>query len=190
MSTKNELRKELIKKRSLLPKQLKTAWDKEISERIINTEYFKNASQVLLFAATGSEFDTSLLRSSCIETGKKTYYPRCSDKNGAMRFFLVKSESDLECGMYNIREPKIGCPEYSELTGDIAIVPALSADMSFKRLGYGKGYYDRFLKDFHGVSICPCYEAMRTDMLPADEFDISVDFVAAETGFYKKEGIL
>lgn len=184
--TKNEIRKSLIKKRDLLEPSFKSCLDKAISDCIINSVQFKNARQALLFAPTGSEFNTEHIAREAVKSGKRLYYPRCADKDGKMDFFLVSDESDFRIGMYGIREPREGCPEYSEKDGDIIIVPALSVDKSFIRIGYGKGYYDRFLKNFHGVSVCPCYEEMRTDRLPADEFDICVDIVATQNGLYKR----
>lgn len=188
--TKNEIRKSLIKKRNSLDPSFKIGLDKKISDYIINSEYFKNARNVLIFAPTGSEFDTELIAAESRKLSKALFYPKCADKNGIMNFFLVNNESDFESGMYGIREPREGCSEYKERDGDIIIVPALSVDRGFIRIGYGKGYYDRFLKNFHGVSICPCYEEMRTILLPADEFDKKVDVVATENGLYKKEVIL
>lgn len=190
MITKEEIRKSLIAERNDIDPVSKMRRDKKISDNIINSSCFQNANQVLVFASTGSEFDTSYIIEKCRISNKKVYYPKCLDKKGRMEFFLVNDIHDLKLGMYGIYEPKEDCETYSFQDGDIVIVPALSVDKVFIRIGYGKGYYDRFLKEFHGKSICPCYDEMRTDRLPSDEFDISVDFVATETGFYQKEVIL
>lgn len=184
------MRKVLKARRNGIDKALKIGLDKKISEYIINSEYFKNARQVLLFSPSGSEFDTRYTAESCRSNGKTVYYPKCLDEDGQMRFFLVNNDSDLTEGMYDIREPREGCSEYTEQKGDIIIVPALSVDKDFVRIGYGKGYYDRFLKNFHGESICPCYDELRTERLPADEFDIRVDLVVTQSGLYKREVIL
>lgn len=161
-----------------------------ITEEIFGSDEFKRAEQVLIFASTGTEFDTSLIADECRKTGKRLFYPKCTDKNGRMTFYLVSDADDLECGMYKIFEPKSNLPEYAFENGDIILVPALSVDKNFMRIGYGKGYYDRFLQNFQGVSICPCYKEMMTRELPTDEFDIQVDVIATETGFYRKEDIL
>lgn len=189
MITKKEIRKSLIAERNDIDPLSKIRRDKMISDNILNSPYFKNANQVLVFASTSSEFNTAHIIEKCRNMNKNVYYPKCLDKKGGMKFFLVGNDDDLKCGMYGIYEPKAHCTEYTFRSDDIVIVPALSVDKNFYRIGYGKGYYDRFLKEFQGKSICPCYEEMRTDKLPTDEFDIAVDFVATETGFYQKEVI-
>lgn len=186
MMTKLQIRKELIVRRNAIESFSKSKYDRQISEYITNCQSFKEARQILLFAPTGSEFDTAHIAEASRKAGKLLYYPKCTDRNGQMKFFLIDNKNDFVSGMYGILEPRDGCPEYFFKENDLIIVPALSVDRNFIRIGYGKGYYDRFLKDFHGKSICPCYDEMRTDTLPADEFDIKVDFIATQSGLHKR----
>ncbi len=177
---KKETRKLLLKKRKEIPKDKKEIYDKEISEKIINTDYFKNASQVLVFASAQDEFDTSSIIERCRMEDKQVFYPVCLDKSGNMEFRRVDSHDDLESGMYNIPEPKATCKEYIQKENDIIVVPCLSATQNGYRIGYGKGYYDRFLKDFNGVSICPCYDELLSDTLPTDKFDIKINILVTQ----------
>jgi 5-formyltetrahydrofolate cyclo-ligase len=177
---KRETRKQLLKKRKEILKEKKTIYDKEISNRIIQSDYFKNASQVLVFASTENEFDTRHIVEKCRTEGKRVFYPICIDDSGEMVFKKVDSLGDMQYGMYNILEPKSYCKEYRQKENDLVIVPCLSATESGYRIGYGKGYYDRFLKNFNGVSICPCYEEMVSDTLPTDEFDIRIKILATQ----------
>lgn len=177
---KKELRKVLLEKRRNIPKEKKAKYDKEISEKIISSDYFKKAEQVLVFASTDEEFDTRYIIERCRFEHKRVFYPLCLDRDGNMKFYKVDSVGDLEVGMYGILEPKNTCKPYRPKESDIAIVPALSVDKRKYRIGYGKGYYDRFLKNFNGVSICPCYSEMCAENLIADEYDIKVSHVATE----------
>ncbi len=177
---KKDLRKILREKRRSIPKVQKEIYDKAISEKIINTDYFKNAEQILVFASTDEEFDTRYIIERCRIEYKRVFYPRCFDKNGNMEFFKVDSVGDLEIGMMGLLEPKHTCKPYKSKENDIIIVPALSVDKNKYRIGYGGGYYDRFLKNFNGVSICPCYSEMCSESLPTDEYDIKVSVVATE----------
>ena len=177
---KKELRKILREKRRNISKTQKAIYDKTISEKIINTDYFKKAEQVLIFASTDEEFDTRYIIERCRLEHKRVFYPRCLDKNGNMEFFKVDSVGDLEIGIMGLLEPKKTCKPYKPKENDIAIVPALSADKKHYRIGYGGGYYDRFLKKFNGVSICPCYSELYSESLPADEYDIKVSIIATE----------
>lgn len=177
---KKQLRKMLSEKRKDIPKEEKLIYDKEISRKIINSDYFKNANQVLVFASTESEFDTRFIIERCRLQYKRVFYPLCIDNEGNMKFLKADSVGDLKIGMYDIPEPKPTCKEYKPAENDIIIVPCLSVDKNGYRIGYGKGYYDRFLKDFSGVSICPCYEELLTDELPTDEYDIKINVLVTQ----------
>lgn len=177
---KKELRKILLEKRRSIPKEKKAIYDKEISKNIIGSDYFKKAEQVLIFASTDEEFDTCYIIERCRLEHKRVFYPRCLDRDGNMEFLKADCVGDLELGSYKLLEPKTTCKKYKPKENDLIIVPALSVDKNKHRIGYGKGYYDRFLKDFNGVSICPCYSEMCTEKLPADEYDIKVSYVATD----------
>ncbi len=177
---KKGARKLLFEKRKEIPKEKKVIYDKEISKKIVESDSFKKATQVLVFASAKDEFDTSLIVESCRAENKKVFYPVCLDKLGNMEFKKVDSTDDLEIGTYDIPEPKPYCKEYIQKENDIIIVPCLSVDNNGYRIGYGKGYYDRFLQNFNGVSFCPCYEEMTSDTLPSDSFDVKVKFLVTQ----------
>lgn len=177
---KQELRKILLEKRRSIPKDKKAKYDKEISEKIINSDYFKKAEQVLVFASTDEEFDTRYIIERCRMEHKRVFYPLCLDRDGNMEFLKADSVGDLEIGSFKLLEPKKTCKKYKPKENDLIIVPALSVDKDKHRIGYGKGYYDRFLKNFNGVSICPCYSELCTEHLPADKYDIKVSYVATD----------
>ncbi len=185
---KKQIRKELKEKRKNIPIDKKVIYDKEISRKIIQSDYFKKAEQILVFASVDDEFDTENIIEKCRIENKSVFYPLCIDNQGEMTFFKVNSQEDLQSGMYNIPEPKSTCKEYKPEKNDLIIVPCLSVDKNGYRIGYGKGYYDRFLKDFKGVSICPCYEQLLTDSLPTDEYDVKINILITEK--FTKEVIL
>ena len=178
---KKDLRKKLIEKRKSISANKKAIFDKEISLKIIETDCFKKAEQVLIFASSPEEFDTRFIIEKCRLLHKRVFLPRCLDKAGTMKFFKVDCSGDLEIGSFNLSEPKLTCKPYTQKPDDLVIVPALSVDKNHYRIGYGKGYYDRFLKDFNGVSICPCYSEMCEEVLPTDEYDIKINMIT-DTG--------
>ncbi len=178
---KSALRKTLLKKRKEIPQEKKIIYSKEISKKIISSDYFKNAKQVLIFSSTDDEFDTRYIAEECKIKAKTLFYPICLNENGNMEFLKVANTDDLECGMYGILEPKRTCEKYIPQKSDIVIVPCLSVDKNGYRIGYGKGYYDRFLKDFKGKSICPCFSEMLCDTLPTDKNDIKINILVTQT---------
>lgn len=177
---KKILRKRLVEKRKGLDKTQKAKWDKSISEKITNSDYFKNAQQVLVFSSTDDEFDTSYIVKCCKAQSKDIFYPLCVDRNGNMIFLRVDSPEDLVVGMYGIKEPKSTCEKYIQKENDLVIVPCLSTDKQKNRIGYGKGYYDRFLNDFNGVSVSPCYDTMLEDEIPTDKYDMQINIIVTD----------
>ncbi|MBR2455300.1 MAG: 5-formyltetrahydrofolate cyclo-ligase [Clostridia bacterium] len=177
---KKILRKRLIESRKSLDKTEKAKWDKIISEKIINSDYFKNAKQVLIFSSTDDEFDTRYIIERCRLLYKRVFYPLCIDSEGKMEFYKVDSVGDLQVGMYNILEPKSTCKKYIPQDNDLVIVPCLSADRHKNRIGYGKGYYDRFLKDFNGMSVSPCYDILLEDEIPTDKYDMQINIIVTD----------
>ncbi len=177
---KKETRKQLLQKRKDIPKSKRIIYNEEISKKIIESDFYENANQVLVFASTADEFDTSFIVEKCRIDGKKVFYPICIDNSGKMEFKEVNSPNDLAYGMYNILEPKAYCTDYKQGENDIIIVPCLSVDKNGYRIGYGKGYYDRFLKNFNGMSICPCYDELLSDTLPIDKFDMKINILVTQ----------
>lgn len=177
---KKILRKRLIESRKSLDKVEKAKWDKIISEKIIKSDCFKKAEQVLIFSSTDDEFDTRYIIERCRLLYKRVFYPLCIDSDGKMEFYKVDSVGDLQVGMYNILEPKSTCKKYIPQDNDLIIVPCLSADKHKNRMGYGKGYYDRFLKDFNGVSISPCYDILLEDEIPTDKYDMKINIIVTD----------
>ena len=72
-----------------------------------------------------------------------------------MTFFIISSEEDIEIGEYGIPAPRIGCPAYIDTPQALCLVPALALDARGRRIGYGGGYYDRFLPAFSGTAVVP-----------------------------------
>ncbi len=177
---KKDLRNTILQKRKNIDENTKSKKDLEISKRICDLNCFQNARQVLLFSSKQDEFDTRYIIERCREQGKRTFFPLCLDKNGNMEFLKVDCLGDLTFGMYGILEPKPTCKKYKQLEGDVIIVPAVTVDRDFNRLGYGRGYYDRFLKDFNGIVICPCYEEFISDAVPTDNNDIKVSIIVTD----------
>lgn len=174
--TKKEFRKEYLSLRNGIPLSQKENFDRILTEKILSMPEFKNAESILLFASVGSEVDTWELFRESIKQNKKVYFPKCIDGE-KMVFLRAVSKEDFTDGKYGIPEPT-GDEEYTPHSqSDLAVIPALSVGRDFSRLGYGKGYYDRFLKDFKGISICPIYPQLLCHGVPTDKFDIPLKII-------------
>ena len=97
-----------------------------------------------------------------------------------MEFRIIKSFSDLHKGFYGISEPDDTCEKVCSFDDAVCLVPGIAFDQNGYRLGYGKGYYDRFLKNNVSVSAGLCYNNLVVNELPINDFDMKVDFIITE----------
>ncbi|MCL2633603.1 MAG: 5-formyltetrahydrofolate cyclo-ligase [Oscillospiraceae bacterium] len=148
---KNALRQELKEKRRGFNK---TEKDIIIFEKLIALPQFVNAESVLTYASMPIEVDTSRLIEFCRNNNTPVATPEI--ENNTMRFV----------------------PEV-DLSNSVCIVPALAYNTENYRLGFGGGYYDRFLKDYKGISIGLCYREFITE-IPVEEHDVPVDIVLTD----------
>lgn len=175
---KKELRKKFKRLRSeLLLKEEKSL---KICNNFLNSDTYKNAKIILCYAALKDEVNTDLIIKKSLEDGKVIALPRCIDKNGLMIYYIINSLDDLEMGSFGISEPNTDCAELKDFADSVCIVPALSFDKYGYRLGYGKGFYDRFLENYIGCSVGLCYNELLSLNLPINEFDRSVNIVITD----------
>ncbi len=169
VNEKSELRKKFLSLRGTLPvKELCLSHLEDFAE-------FKNAETVFCYVSAGSEVRTLNLIGEMF-TSKRVVVPFCTDKCGNMIAVEIKSLDELKDGLFGIPEP-INTQEFSKNEIDFAIVPAVAFDKEGYRLGYGKGYYDRFLSDITPYKLGVCAEELLVEKLPHDEFDVKMDSV-------------
>lgn len=164
----------------------KRSIDERICSHIINSRFFPDCDTVLLYSAIGSEVDLALLHASARKSGKRVAYPRVESK-GEIKFYYVDEYESMETGAYGIKEPIFGseCVCLSSLIAPLIIVPALCYSRSGGRLGYGGGYYDKFLACFNGISLGVCYSDCIASELITEQHDICVDHIVTQDGFIK-----
>lgn len=175
------LRRKLLKKRKELPGLSEKG--KRIQELLISLPCFKEAERVLFYVNLSEEPATDLLMEEAWRQGKAVYVPRCFP-GGIISFYRVRGREELSPGSYGILEP----PEREEALlreasqKDLCLVPGVSFDEEGFRLGYGKGYYDRFLagKRLHTVGLC--FKALLASRLPRETWDRRVELVLTEQG--------
>lgn len=181
MQIKKELRKELKLKRKNIEKKAQN--DEFIRENLICSDLYLDAKQVLFYAALDDEIIIDDCITDALMLGKKAALPVCTDDNGNMDFYYINSMDDLKAGFFGVREPDINkCEKVTDFSDSICIVPAIAYDKSGHRLGYGKGYYDRFLKNNTLISVGVCYNELIEDNLPNDEYDIPVNYIITQNG--------
>ena len=146
METKKEIRSRLKKQRSLLGADECHSMSHEIYKRLIALELDREYDNILLYSAIRNEVNTDEYFTYLINKAKRIYYPRVSGDK--MSFYRVRSLDELNCGSFNIKEPDM-TKEYTQADGRaLMIVPGLAFSDTGYRIGYGKGFYDRYLSSF------------------------------------------
>ena len=158
----------------------KAKLDNDITERLMRTFQYKNAETVLCYVSTPIEVDTLLLIKKSLENGKRVAVPKCRPETTTMDFYLIKGFEDLERGTFGVLEPIESKCELFQGGNSICIVPGLCFDHGGYRLGYGKGYYDRFLTDYSQTKIGICYNDCVQQRLFHGRYDVPVDLLITE----------
>ncbi len=182
---KDDIREEYKALRSAMSREEKAKRDIAICQAVESLVSFRYAEFVLLYAATTDEIDVSLIAQSALKKGKKICFPRCDKKTHTMEYHIVSSLDELSPDSYGICEPPEDAPIYdakNETGGAVCFVPGLVYDRSGFRLGYGKGFYDRYLSDFSGCTIGVVYSDYILPEVPRGRFDVSVDILLTEKG--------
>ena len=178
---KNKLRGICIDTRKKMSAEKKLLFDNDIFLRIIASEQYSVSKTLITYISKDIEVDTVRLIYKALSDGKRVAVPKCLNKTGDMDFYVIKSLDMLEKGCFGVYEPKTNvCEKLSDYSESMSIVPGLSFDGSGCRLGYGKGYYDRFLSVYDGVSAGICYSNCMVSRVPKDRYDVPVDFVITE----------
>ena len=183
---KKELRAELKQKRDSIELARKKQLDRAIVKRIAASREFQRANKVLLYAPHGSEINLLPLVRHAQSLGKTVAFPRCNVADCTLQFFVLAPDAKLVKGAYGIYEPAPDAPLCEPDAQTLCIVPGLSFDRSGHRLGYGKGYYDRFLADFVGMTVGALYEELRSSALPTEAHDLPVAAVFTEQARYDR----
>lgn len=181
---KKQLRADyLARRRSLDPAQ-KAKMDEKIVAAFTSLISYRYADVLLLYYPRSDEVDIRPIITMALAAGKKVALPRCKN-GGQMDFLFVESENDLAPGTFGLTEPKEDCPLFDPVQGSKGVlmaVPGLSFDRKGYRLGYGKGYYDRYLEDREITTAGLVYSDFVADRLPRGRFDLPVHFIVTEKG--------
>lgn len=153
-----------------------------IFHNFINSRFFNEFETILCYVSVDDEVDSRMIIDFCIESGKKIYIPNCVGKT--MSFYRLNSSKFLIKGKFGI--PTVSNVSASVLTdysGALCIVPAISFDKKGYRIGYGGGYYDRFLDKKNIATLGLTFDKCMTDSLPYERYDKKVGTILTESGF-------
>lgn len=162
-----------------LPEEYIKRSDRGIVENLLALEGWKRALSLFVYVSGNREPDTKAIILRALLEGKVVAVPRCLD-GGIMEARIITSPNELRPGRFGILEPDgngvVLHPRYI----DLVVAPCIAADRQGYRLGYGGGYYDRYLAQVRCTTVCLCRKRLLRESLPHDALDRPVDLVITE----------
>lgn len=154
-----------------------------IKDRLVASPEFIEAEIIGITISRYPEVETRLIIEAAWEQGKKIVVPRCQAKTRTMDFRLIKSFSELETVYMDLLEP-IVAETTAVIKEDISlqIVPGIVFSEGGYRIGFGGGYYDRYMKDFQGEALSLAFEMQTGMTVPVESHDIPVGKIITEKG--------
>lgn len=174
-----ELRRDMRARRDALDADYRREAAQAVTRNVLSCDMWRAARSVFAYCATGSELDTRALIEAALRQGKALYLPRCV-RRGEMRLLRVRALSELRPGRFGIPEPAGD----EELLGtpDLCLAPGLAFDRAGGRLGYGGGYYDRFLAGARPTVAALAYPCQVIARVPVLAHDAPVDYIITPAG--------
>ncbi|MEN2765981.1 5-formyltetrahydrofolate cyclo-ligase [Ornithinibacillus xuwenensis] len=181
---KRTLRENMITKLKALPINERKAIEEQLRSNLLNSSLWKNSNTIGITISKGFEWDTQLIIEEGWRQGKSIVVPKCFPNDKELVFYRLHSFNELESVYYNLLEPK---PNDQNKTTkeqiDLLLVPGIVYDERGYRIGFGGGYYDRFLFDYNSQTVSLLSTMQLSDNVPVEPHDIPVQHLLTENGF-------
>ena len=178
---KKQLRDSFTELRKSLNQEIVLEKSRKILKKLIELESYRNAEIIHTYISMNdrNEVNTHELIETALQQGKSVVVPRIEDEN-RLSHHKIQGLDDLKTNDWGVPEPR-GKADTKPADPDLILVPMVSGDKYKNRLGYGKGYYDRFLKETVGVKVGLLFDIQVYDhVLPTDKYDVPLDLLITE----------
>lgn len=177
---KRQIRKRILRERDNLSAEARKIGDILLTERILGHQWYYRSEYILCYVNYGSEISTREILTEALKAGKKVYVPKVlGDREPEMDFFRIQNLEELATGYKGIPEPSGDTEKYAyspdRAERTLMLMPGVAFDPFRNRIGYGKGFYDRFLADREGLqlrTIAVGYQCQMLEELPTGDMDI------------------
>jgi 5-formyltetrahydrofolate cyclo-ligase len=175
---KRQLRREVLEARDAIAPDLRERWGERIADRAIDLPEIRAARAVMLFSSFGSEVPTGPMIERIRERGITIALPRIED--GDLVPVAYVPGDPVRSTSFGAVEP-VGLDALDPASLDVVVVPGVAFDRAGRRIGYGGGYYDRFLRDLPAFRTGIAFSLQVIDgLLPAGDFDLPVHAIMTE----------
>ncbi|WP_040215154.1 5-formyltetrahydrofolate cyclo-ligase [Clostridium polynesiense] len=180
--SKKDVRKKIIAQRDILSEEEIRERSEIIKNKLFDIDEYKNAKNIFLFTSFGSEVDTHEIIRQALRQGKRVAVPRVNKETKLMEAKIIDNLEDMAEGYYGILEPSEAAEEMSPESIDLIIMPGVAFDLKGGRIGYGAGFYDKFLKEVSESTpkIAIAYELQLIEEVPMESYDVRIDGVITE----------
>jgi len=186
-SIKKSLRTQILQQRMELSKDYCQSADEAILHQLLKIPEYIQAKKVFTYVSMQGEVDTINLIIRALKDNKVIAVPKCIEK-GIMEAYRIQGLMELKTGAYGILEPYENCEKIDSKALDLAMIPCVSCNERGGRLGYGGGYYDRYLPTSPAIRILLCRERVMVDDIPEEAHDCKADMVITEKRILRTNG--
>lgn len=151
-----------------------------IQKAFIASEEFRRARVIGLYAPIHNEVDTTEVFAKALASAKKVLYPAVRGEK--LEFRRILAPGMLQKGTFGILEPEASCELHDPSDADFIVIPGIAFDVTGKRIGYGKGYYDKTLHHLEGQGklVAFCYDFQLVDAIAGEPHDVLMDLLITE----------
>nr|WP_164670338.1 5-formyltetrahydrofolate cyclo-ligase [Virgibacillus doumboii] len=183
---KTELRKDTIKKLKNIPDAERKQIEDGLKYHLVESDLWKQSDIIGITISNGFEWNTKPIIETAWQEGKTVCVPKCLPKQRKMEFYQINTYDQLEVVYYQLLEP---IPEETVKMEknmiDLLVVPGLLFDKNGYRIGFGGGYYDRFLEDYRNKTVSIASASQIVEELPAESYDLPIERIITENGILR-----
>lgn len=182
---KATLRKEMLAKLAEVNPEKRKEIEQKLLDNLLTTELWKNAQTIGIYLSFGNEWETRGIIEEAWKQGKQVTIPKTIPETKEMKFYQIDNYSQVQKGHFDIEEPIIDRTTFIEKHKiDLLIVPGVVFSADGYRVGFGGGYYDRFLTDFIHPTISLVWSEQLIQTVPTNKYDLPVQYILTEKGMF------
>lgn len=176
---KNEIRNKMKEMRKAMHKNDVFEKSQNAQNLFLKSKLYNEAEAIMLYMPLGNEMSTVEMIKKAHSDGKTVLVPVMDGKTFEITAHRIYKDSEFEKGVFSLTEPIEKSPfDISKI--NLVIVPGVAFSKTGERIGFGKGCYDKFLKDSTAIKVGFCYDYQLTDEIITDDFDIKMDYLVTE----------